>query len=116
DRATLGLLHPAGDCRQIVDGIGIRHAADGCKAARRRRSRPRRDGLLLALAGFTQMHVEVNESRRNDQLARVEYFISAADLAWRRDLRDHAIAQKEIALSIHAGRGIYEVAATNQQR
>ena len=112
--AALGLLQPARDGRQIVDGRGVGHGADGGKAARRRRRRPAGNGLLLPLSRLPQMHVQVDEPGSHHQTGRVENLFGATfgNLA---DLGHFAVPQQHVRLGVQFLCGIDHASTANEE-
>src|SRR5208337_1772772 len=85
--------------------------------AARRGERPGLDGFGIFLARFAQVHVHVNEARRDDQSGSVEHFRSVGEgyfPAWG-DFRDALAIQQDVARRIGLGRGIEDAPVLNQK-
>jgi hypothetical protein len=69
----------------------------------------------MSLPRLSQVHVQVDESGRNDQTARLELRLrSALDLARRRDFGHATISQKDIHRRIDSRCRVDQVPALNQ--
>jgi len=64
----------ARDAGVVVDGPGVRHAANGGEATAGRRERASRDGFGRFLAGLAQMRVKIDEAGGDDQTGGVKDF------------------------------------------
>ena len=64
----------AGDGGVVVHRQRIRHAANGRESAGRRGARAGLDGFGVLDTGLAQMHVHVDEARRDDEAGGVEHF------------------------------------------
>jgi hypothetical protein len=83
----------------------------------RSRSGAGHDRFFVRLPRLAQMHVQVDESRSDDQPAGIENLrIVSCHLAGFSDLGDEAIAQENIAFGIKALRGIDHAAIAEEQR
>ena len=74
------------------------------------------DRLFVALSRLAQMNMQIDESRRNDQSAGIEFLVGAgADLVGQGDLSYTSITQKNVHGCIDLRRGVDHVAALDQQ-
>jgi hypothetical protein len=72
--------------------------------------------FFVALSGLAQVNMQVDESRSNDQTARIELLVgAAADLVGQSNLSNAAIAQQNIHGRVDLRRRIDHVAALDQQ-
>ena len=99
----------------VVDGIGVRHRADGGEPAGRRRLEARLDRLRVLAAGLAQVCVQVDEARE-DVPARDVEDLRVARLDPVADLRDDAVGEQHVEAAVASGGGIHEAAAAQQQR
>jgi len=65
--------HPTGDLGVVVDGIGVGHCRDGGEPTRHRSGGPARDRLFVLAARLAEVHVHVDQARRDPEPGRV-YF------------------------------------------
>jgi hypothetical protein len=94
-----------------------RHAAHGSKSTGRRRRGSGCDAFLVALAGFAQVYVQVDETWSDDQRPGVEDFIrTAANLVRSRDLNDSTVAQQHVHECVQLRGGVDDATAFDQQR
>ena len=112
-RAALRRLHPAGDLRRVVHRDGVGHGRNRGKSARRGSRRARCDGLLVALAGFAQVDVHVDEAGRHGQAGCVKNFdaVSLFQLARTGDFGHAAVLEQNVLEGVHADRRVDEMAA-----
>ena len=61
--------------RGIDDRLGVRHREDRAVPTRGSRASPRRDRLLVLAAGSPQVHVRVDERRREDEPRAVDHLV-----------------------------------------
>ena len=98
-------------------GRRVRHANDGSETAFRRGLDAGGDGLFRGLAGFAQMHVEINQTGANNLAARVE----TLDLRGRgrRGVRpdggDAAVEDKHVRGGVEVVGGVDDATAGEQQ-
>ena len=70
----LGLAHDEADRGLVIrHGIGVRHGAHRGEATGRSSHRAGRDRLQVFLSGLTQVHVEVDQPRRDDFVRGVDH-------------------------------------------
>ena len=107
----------ARDGRVVVHRLGVRHAANGREAAARGGKRAGLDGFGIFLPGFAQVHVHINEARRDDQAGGVEDFraVGTSDFSRRGDFGDALAVQQNVARRIGLRRGIEHAAVLNQK-
>ena len=111
-----GPLDPRDPFRRVDYGLRVGHAADGGKSSSGGGGGAGGDGFLVALAGFAQVNMQVDEAGSDDQSARIEFLVCrAANLAGRRDLGDLPIAQQDVHGRIDLGGGVDEAATLDQQ-
>ncbi len=65
-RAALRLLQPGDPLRRVNDGLRVGHTAHGSKSSRGCRGRAGGDGFLVALSGFAQMNMQIDEAGSHD--------------------------------------------------
>ena len=96
----------AGDGGVVVHRHRVRHAADGGEASGRRGARAGFDGLGMLDARLAQMHVHVDEARRDDQAGGVEYLRAAesSDPVPTPAMRPSSIATSAVPSKPDAGR------------
>src|SRR5579864_1759279 len=115
--STLRLAYPRDPLGRVEHRRGVGHAAHGSEAAS---CGCRRSGcyrFLVALPGLAQMSMQVNESGRDDQTLRLNFFVSsAANFVRRCNLRDLPVAQKKVHDRVHTCEGIDDASSANQQR
>ncbi len=116
DRAAFWLTQPLDPLDRIDHRNRVRHGADRSESARRSGGRAGRDRLFVRLAGFAQVHVQIDEAGRDDESAGIEFLIRAAfDFVGSRNFGNAAIFQQHVHGRVDARRRVDEVAAFNQQ-
>ena len=97
DRAALRLLQPRDPVRRVDHGLRVRHAADRGESSGSSCRSAGGDRFFVALAGFSQVNMQINESGSNDQSTGVEFFMrGTARLARRRNFSHLAVAQQDV--------------------
>ena len=83
---------------ESLTGDGIGHGGHGGESSRCRGCGAGGDGLFVALARLAQMHVNVDEARRNSQAGRIEDFgaIGGFQLAGGGDFGDAAVFEQNV--------------------
>ena len=75
EACTLGLFdHKASDCGAVVYRIRVGHGADSCESAGYSGRGAARNRLFVFVTRFAQMHVHVDETRRDNQSGCIKDF------------------------------------------
>jgi hypothetical protein len=90
---------------RVDDGVGVRHREDGAEAARGGRARAGTDVFLVLAAGRAQVHVRVDERRREHEARRVDQAV-AVRVEPDADLRHHAAVHADVDHRVDALAGI----------
>ena len=116
-RAARRVQHPAQALHRIVHRSRIRHGHHGGESARRRRRRPGANRLLVRLPRLAQMHMDVDQPRRNHASRRIDPLRNrnARQRARLLHRRNPSIAQQHVARPIGPARRIDHAPAKNQK-
>ena len=90
---------------RVDDRIGVRHREDRAVAARRRGRGAGRDRLLVLAAGRAQVHVRIDERRREHEAVRVDDPVRVP-LERRADRGDHAVVDADVDVRVDALDGV----------
>ena len=114
-RCPARALHDeARDLRRVVDRQGVRHAADRREASGRRGPRTALDGFGVLDPRLSQMHVDVDESGRDDLAFRLQHLrVRAFDPRLDRD--DAGAVDEHVPLRVESGRRVDRPSVSNQQ-
>ncbi len=119
DGTAFRLAKPFDPLHRIDDWNSVGHGADRCKATGRRSGSAGCDGLLVPLPGLAQVHVQIDEARRDDEPAGIEFLglvvDAALDLVGSRDFGNAAILQQNVHGRVDTSRRIDEVPTLDQQ-
>jgi hypothetical protein len=94
------------DTGVVVDRIRVRHARDGGESARDRRRGTAGDRFFMLLPGLAQVHVNVDEARRDDPAARDLEYLGAIDRKVLPDALDLPVFNQHIEFAVPAVGGI----------
>ena len=113
-----GLPRPLRDefdhCGGINGGERVGHRAHRREASRRRRRRPRLDGLLVLEARLPEVRVQVDEAGRRDEPSAVE---NDGVLGGRlRRVGDQPAADEQVADAVGARGGVHHAGAAQEDR
>ena len=98
--------------RRVHDRIGVRHREDRAVAARRRGRGAGRDVLLVLTSGRAQVHVRVDEGRRQQQAFPLDHPVRVrVELGAER--RDHAVVDSDVEQRVDACDRIEDTGAAN---
>ncbi len=95
-----------GDAGVVVDRFGVRHAGDGGESAGDGRSRAGGDRLLVFLTRLAQVHVNIDQPRRDHPAARDLEHLGAIGWKVLADAPDHTVLDQHIEFAVPAARGI----------
>ncbi len=119
DRKHIGQPHPLGLAQNEFDlplviqrRLGIGHAADGREPPRHRRRRAAGDRLLFLVARLAQMHVNVDQPRRDETTRRVDCPIGFAEIG--SDRGDLSVADEKLRPPLKLLRGVEDRAVMDQ--
>ena len=113
---AFGTAQPSDPFRSVNHWRRVGHGADRGEPAGSSGGSTAGDSLFVILTGLTQMDVQVDETRRNDEAARVELFVgAAADFIRQSDLSHAAIPQEDVHGRVDLRPRIDQVAAFDQQ-
>src|SRR5439155_11466166 len=97
-----------GDGTGVVDGLRVRHAADGGEAAGRRGAGAGLHGLLVLVAGLAEVDVNVDQAGTHDLAGRVEDLgaLPGGPLDVPAGLRDQPVLHQHVLDGVDAVRRI----------
>ena len=98
----------------VDDGIGVGHGEDGAIATGSSRLRSRCDRLLVLTTRRAQMHVRVDERRREDEPCGVDDPM-AVGLDVVAELGDHAVVHPDVEQRVDATRRIEDARPANDE-
>ena len=115
-RLSFGGEHPLQGGDGVVDGECVGHGDDAGEATGGGGGGAGGDGLLVGLAGFAEMDVNVDETGRDDEAGGVEDFggFHGVEGAGGFDGGDAPLADEEVARGVEICGGIDEVAAGDE--
>ena len=102
------------DAGVVVDRIRVRHARHGGESASDGRGRAGRDRFLVLLPRLAQVHVDVDEARRDHPSAREVENLGALGRQVPADALDHTVHNQHIEFAVPAVRRIDHAAVLQQ--
>src|SRR5579863_4458467 len=117
-RAAVWGKHPAGDFGCVIHRRGIGHRGDGCESAGGSSGGTRGDGLLVALSGLAQVHMNVDQAGGNGETGRIENLgsVDGLELSGCADLGDATVFEQDVFGRVHTGGGVDQLTIANQNR
>ena len=109
--------HPGQGGGTVVDRQGVWHGHDGGEATGGGGAGSGGDGLLVGLAGFAEVDVDVDEAGRDNEAGSVDDldFANLGKGSRLVDGKDEAIADEDVSRLVHAGGRVDDVAAGNNK-